>query len=73
MAKGNKNAKPPEKPNDYDKMKMRVEGVKIREYNEDHGGGPIEPNGSWQFPGTGNTPKGLKNGLQNYKPIEWTL
>ncbi|MGJ0626303.1 hypothetical protein [Xenorhabdus bovienii] len=73
LAKGNKNAKPPEKPNDYDIMKKRVEGVKTREYNEDHGGGPIEPNGSWRLPGTGDSPKGLKNGLQDYKPIEWTL
>ncbi|WP_231571450.1 MULTISPECIES: hypothetical protein [Xenorhabdus] len=73
LSKGNKNAKPPEKPKDYDIMKKRNEGLKAREYNEDHGGGPIAPNATWRLPGTGNSPKGLKSGLQNYNPIEWIL
>ncbi|CDL82815.1 hypothetical protein [Xenorhabdus szentirmaii] len=73
VSKGNKNAKPPEKPKDYEIMKKRNEGVKVRDYNEDNGGGPIAPNGSWILPGTGDTPHGLKKGLQNYKPIEWIL
>ncbi|MDX8001120.1 hypothetical protein FE394_18495 [Xenorhabdus sp. Reich] len=71
LSKGNENSTPPEKPKDYDIMKKRNEDVKIRDYNEDNDGGPIAPNGSWRLPGTGDTPKGLKKGLQDYKPIEW--
>ncbi|MDC9596869.1 hypothetical protein [Xenorhabdus anantnagensis] len=70
-AKGNKNAKPPEKPKDYDIMQKRNRDLKERMDNENNGGGPIAPNGSWHLPGTAKTPEGLKVGLQNYKPIEW--
>ncbi|WP_323862805.1 hypothetical protein [Xenorhabdus szentirmaii] len=69
--KGNKNAKPPEKPKDYEMMKKRNEDLKVRNENGNKGGGPIAPNGSWHLPGTADTPTGLKTGLQNYKPIEW--
>ncbi|WP_434467836.1 hypothetical protein [Xenorhabdus bovienii] len=70
-AKGNKNAKSPEKPKDYDIMQKRNRDLKERSDNENNGGGPIAPNGSWHLPGTAKTPEGLKVGLQNYKPIEW--
>ncbi|PHM39620.1 hypothetical protein Xmau_02626 [Xenorhabdus mauleonii] len=73
LAKGNKNAKLPEKPEDYDIMKKRNEDVKTREHNENNDGGPISPNGSFRLPGTAKTPTGLKEGLQNYKPAEWIL
>ncbi|WP_275381085.1 hypothetical protein [Xenorhabdus bovienii] len=68
---GIKTAKPPKKPKDYNIMKKRIEDVKIRDYNENNDGGPIAPNGSWRLPGTGDTPYGLKKGMQDYKPIEW--
>ncbi|PHM49280.1 hypothetical protein [Xenorhabdus miraniensis] len=70
-AKGNKNSKPPEKPKDYDIMQNRNRDLKERGDNENNGGGPIAPNGSWHLPGTAKTPEGLKVGLQNYKPMEW--
>ncbi|WP_338803061.1 hypothetical protein WDV76_11735 [Xenorhabdus griffiniae] len=68
---GIKNAKPPEKPKDYDIMEKRNIDLKTRDSNEKEGGGPIAINGSWRLPGTGNTPHGLKKGLQDYKPTEW--
>ncbi|MBE8598157.1 hypothetical protein IQ209_17070 [Xenorhabdus sp. BG5] len=70
-AKGNVNAKPPEKPKDYDIMKNRNTDVTVRESNKSKGNGPIAPNGSWHLPGTASDPLGLKKGLQNYKPVEW--
>lgn len=71
MARGDKNAKSPHKPEDYDKNLRRYLAIKEREANEDNNGGPIDPNGSWSFPTTGNTPTGLKKGLQLYTPLEW--
>ncbi|CCP04493.1 hypothetical protein BN439_3470 [Erwinia amylovora Ea644] len=71
MAQGDKNAKSPHKPDDYDKNLRRYLAIKEREANEDNNGGPIDPNGSWSFPTTGNTPTGLKKGLQLYTPLEW--
>lgn len=71
IAKGDKNASSPHKPDDYEVNVRRNEDVREREINEDNGGGPISPNGSWRFPTTGDTPAGLKRGLQLYTPIEW--
>lgn len=71
LAQGNKNVKPPQKPDDYDENVKRNIDIKERNSNEDNNGGPIAPNGSWHFPTTGNTPIGLQNGLQIYIPLEW--
>ncbi|MDR0218919.1 MAG: hypothetical protein LBI71_08570 [Enterobacteriaceae bacterium] len=71
LSKGNKNIIPPEKPKDYDVMKKRNQDVTTRDLNEKDDGGPIAPNGSWRLPKTGDTPIGLKEGLQNYKSAEW--
>ncbi|OKO98670.1 hypothetical protein [Xenorhabdus eapokensis] len=71
LSKGNKNITPPEKPKDYDVMKKRNMDVKTRDLNEKDGGGPIAPNGFWRLPKTGNTPTGLKEDLQSYRPVEW--
>ncbi|WP_248281695.1 hypothetical protein [Klebsiella sp. DNRA6] len=71
LAQGNKNAEPPQKPDDYDENVRRNIDIKERNANEDNNGGPIAPNGSWRFPTTGNTPIGLQKGLQIYIPLEW--
>ncbi|WP_225365473.1 hypothetical protein [Serratia rubidaea] len=71
-AKGNIHAKPPELPSDYDVNVRRHIDFKERTKNEKIGG-PISPNGSWRYPRTGNTPAGLKKGLQPYQPTEWKL
>ncbi|NIL01762.1 hypothetical protein HB976_02145 [Yersinia mollaretii] len=70
-AKGNKNIKPPKKPENYEENVKRSVDVKERAKNEKKGG-PIAPNGAWRFPKTGDTPVGLKKGLQSYQPVEWT-
>lgn len=70
-ASGNKDAKPPQKPANYDEMVQRYNDLMDREKNEKDGGGPIAPSGAWGFPGTGDTPKGLQRGLQDYQPREW--
>ncbi len=67
---GDKNIKPPKKPDDYEENIKRNRDIKERSNNEKHGG-PISPNGSWRFPSTGRTLVGLKIGLQKYKPKEW--
>lgn len=72
IRKGDKNAKPPKKPDEYEENIRRNEDVHQRAENEKKGG-PISPNGSWRYPGTGNTPVGLKKGLQTYFPLEWEL
>lgn len=71
LAQGNKNTKPPQKPDGYDENVKRSIDIKERNANEDNNGGPITPNGSWRFPTTGSTPKGLQKGLQIYIPLEW--
>lgn len=71
LAQGNKNVEPPQKPDDYDENVRRNIDIKERNSNEDNNGGPIAPNGSWRFPTTGNTPIGLRKGLQIYIPLEW--
>ncbi|WP_275385917.1 hypothetical protein [Xenorhabdus bovienii] len=73
VLKGDKNAKPPEKPKDYDVMKKRHEDVKVRDKNEKNDGGPIAPKGLWRLPKTGDEPKGLKESLQDYDPTEWNI
>ncbi|MDA5490176.1 hypothetical protein [Yersinia kristensenii] len=70
VAKGNKEIKMPEKPKDYEENIRRYEDIQAREINQQTGG-PIAPNGAWCFPITGNTPTGLKKGLQPYQPMEW--
>jgi len=70
VTQGDKNAKPPQKPDGYEENIRRNRDLKERTDNEKRGG-PISPNGSWRFPSTGNTPIGLKRGLQLYKPKEW--
>lgn len=70
IAKGNKNAKPPVLPNGYDENVRRNIDLKERTNNEKRGG-PISPNGSWRYPASGETPSGLKKGLQPYQPVEW--
>ncbi|EJX0633956.1 PAAR domain-containing protein [Salmonella enterica] len=67
---GNNNATPPKKPEGYDEKAKRYNDVIEREEN-DNSGGPIAPNGAWRMPETGDTPKGLKHGLQDYQPKEW--
>lgn len=71
LAQGNKNAKPPRKPDNYDENAKRNIDLKERSSNEDNNGGPISPNGAWRFPKTGKTPDGLKQGFQKYIPTEW--
>ena len=70
IARGNKKAKQPERPENYDEIKRRNTDIKERSKNEKYGG-PIAPNGAWRFPTTGDTPSGLKKGLQLYQPLEW--
>lgn len=70
IARGNKKAKQPERPENYDEIKRRNTDIKERSKNEKDGG-PIAPNGAWRFPTTGDTPSGLKKGLQLYQPLEW--
>lgn len=67
---GNNDATPPEKPEGYDEKVKRYKDVIEREKN-DNSGGPIAPNGAWCMPETGDTPKGLRHGLQDYQPEEW--
>jgi len=69
-ARGEKDIKMPVKPERYDVMLMRSMDIKERDANE-KSGGPISPNGTWRFPTTGDTPAGLKKGLQIYIPLEW--
>lgn len=64
---------PPQKPTNYDEMVLRHNDWETREENKDNGGGPIMPNGAWRDPSTGDSPIGLKTGLQDYKPQEWTI
>lgn len=45
----------------------RRESILIREENEKKGG-PIMPKGAWHAPTSGNTPSGLKEGMQRYEP-----
>ena len=71
IANGDKSAKPPLKPKDYDENVLRYYDLQDREKNGSGDDGPIAPNGAWRFHGTGDTPKGLKEGLQAYKPKEW--
>ena len=70
-AKGNNEMSPPEKPEGYDEKSKRYIDVSTRDKNENDGGGPIAPNGAWHMPETGESPKGLKSGLQDYQPAEW--
>ena len=72
VSRGNKEARPPKKPENYEENVMRHKDVNQREWN-DKKGGPISPNGSWRLPTTGSTPSGLKKGLQEYLPIEWRM
>lgn len=48
-------------------MQMLLPETKMKK----SGGGPIAPNGAWHMPRTGDSPKGLKSGLQDYQPEEW--
>ena len=64
---------PPKKPDNYDEMRSRYDGIIERDKNERDDGGPIMPEGAWRDPITGNTPKGLSKGLQNYQPTEWQV
>ncbi len=70
-AKGNTEVSPPVKPEGYDEKSKRHADVTTRDKNEKSGGGPIAPNGAWHMPRTGDSPKGLKSGLQDYQPEEW--
>ena len=70
VRKGDQNAKLPNKPDDYEENIMRNADINERDENEKKGG-PISPNGSWRYPGSGNTPTGLKKGLLLYSPTEW--
>ncbi|EAW1174091.1 hypothetical protein S922_21310 [Salmonella enterica subsp. enterica] len=67
---GNNNATLPKKPEGYDEKARRYKDVMERDEN-DNSGGPIAPNGAWHMPETGETPKGLRHGLQDYQPEEW--
>ncbi|EEJ8591827.1 hypothetical protein YR33_004576 [Salmonella enterica subsp. enterica] len=70
---GNDNIQKPTKPDGYDEMIRQKNEIDEREENARNGGGPIAPNGSWCFPTTGESPRGLKQGLQSYKPLEWRI
>lgn len=70
VASGNKKIKMPQKPEYYEENIKRHEDILAREENATNGG-PIAPNGAWRLPTTGNTPVGLKKGLQSYQPMEW--
>jgi hypothetical protein len=54
----------------YEARKERADAVKTRDDNEDTDGGPIMPLGAWHLPTSGETPTGLKNGLQVYQFIK---
>ncbi|EPT7065711.1 hypothetical protein [Cronobacter turicensis] len=71
VAKGNKNMTQPHKPDDYEENIKRMQDLIERTKNEKNEGGPLSPNGAWRYPRTGNTPTGLKRGLQQYTPCEW--
>lgn len=49
-------------------LKERKKSIKAREMNADKGGGPIMPKGAWHPPTSGQTPGGLKDDLQTYRP-----
>lgn len=51
----------------YELKQERAESIKTRSSNEKKGGGPIMPLGAWHLPTSGETPTGLKNGLQSYR------
>ena len=72
-ANGDVDITPPQKPENYDEMSKRYDDVTARDANAKRGAGPIAPNGAWRMPGTGDSPEGLKEGLQTYQPGEWTL
>ncbi|MDQ9011336.1 hypothetical protein RFI36_16680 [Acinetobacter gerneri] len=59
----------PNKPVNYDQNKERLNSIAERTKNSDKtSSGPIMPLGAWHPPTSGDTPKGLKDGLQTYKP-----
>lgn len=63
-----KTTQKPTKPVNYDQNKERLKSIKIRDKNADKNDGPIMSLGAWHPPTSGDTPKGLKDGLQTYKP-----
>ncbi|WP_240651723.1 type VI secretion system Vgr family protein, partial [Serratia microhaemolytica] len=74
LASGQHGIRPPAKPDNYEENVRRYHDLKAREKNKDTGqGGPIAPNGAWHLPQTGDSPQGLKTGLQLYQPLEWQV
>lgn len=51
----------------YESKKEHAQALEKRNENKDTGGGPIMPLGAWHLPISGETPTGLKNGLQSYR------
>lgn len=51
----------------YELKQERTEAITQREANKKTGDGPIMPLGAWHLPTSGETPTGLKNGLQSYR------
>ena len=51
----------------YESKKEHAQALEKRDENKDTGGGPIMPLGAWHLPISGETPTGLKNGLQSYR------
>ncbi len=57
----------PQKPPNYDLLIERYSSITIRDNNAEVDGGPIMPLGAWHLPTSGETPTGLKHGLQIYR------
>lgn len=51
----------------YELKKEHADALETRDLNKKTGGGPIMPLGAWHLPTSGETPTGLKNGLQSYR------
>ena len=60
-------SKKPIMPTNYKLLKTRRESKIIRDDNANNDGGPIMPLGAWHPPTSGETPSGLKYGLQTYQ------
>lgn len=57
----------PSVPSNYKTLLERSKSIQQRDENARLDGGPIMPKGAWHPPTSGETPSGLKYGLQNYQ------
>lgn len=57
----------PKKPPNYDRLNERLQSINTRDQNSQGDNGPIMPLGAWHLPSSGETPTGLKHGIQTYQ------